>query len=769
MRAASGTAFDRVVDALESAGSRITGPHDRRMATCPAHHDGNASLSVKRDTDRVLLKCHAGCETAEVVAALRLTMSDLFDEPHEPRRMGAYTRQPNKRVVDEYIYCDESGVELFRKTRFEPKGFRQKRPDGRGGWIPNLEDTRKVLYRLPEVLAAVAGGRPVYVVEGEKDADRLASLGLAATCNFDGAGKWRSEYGDALSGAAVVVIADRDVPGLKHARMVVADLEGKATSVRVVQSVTTGKGHDVSDHLDAGHSLDELTPVDLTEADDRQQQADDPVADPSDSATDGGSGSTVTRIITFARERWEFGNDGGGDLFAVTKIGPRLVERIGEGSSFRRTLTGELYEATGRTFRGESYSIALDVLRHEAAKAEPTPLHLRVARWRDGVVVDLADRDGRIVEVGPTGWRIVPAGPEHPLFRRTRQSRPLPQPAIGGDLGELAELLGFGPQSDEFRLVTGWLVSAVLLPDVERPAPWWTGPEGAGKSTRSALLVSVIDPRSGAGESRAASAGGQLGRSDEDVLIAAADRYIVSFDNLSTVSVRQSDVLCGLITGTSAEKRKRYSDDESSVVPVMRAVSLTSRTLPMGVGTDLLDRLIVLDQERMAGKLRAEKSKLWQRFHDTHPATFGAVLNLAVAALAHRERADRVTELPRMADHGRVLAALDAATGAGYLATYVEATNAAKAVRAETDPLVSALLDLVTSDEQRGQWEGTASDLLDSLLRPLDVTSWPRSGRVLRQHLNAASELLRAAGITIRDARTGKARRMVIEYAEPGG
>ncbi len=103
-------------------------------------------------------------------------------------------------MVAEYPYIDEDGEVLFIKERREPKDFRIKTPDGR----PGKNGARSVLYRLPEVLAAVADGRPVYVVEGEKDADALARLGHVATCNFEGAAKpgqrpkWRPEYGDVL-------------------------------------------------------------------------------------------------------------------------------------------------------------------------------------------------------------------------------------------------------------------------------------------------------------------------------------------------------------------------------------------------------------------------------------------------------------------------------------------------------------------------------------------------------------------------------------------
>jgi hypothetical protein len=90
----------------------------------------------------------------------------------------------------------------------EPKSFRQLRPDPDkpGKWLWNLDGITPVLYRLPQVLAAVKSGQTIYIVEGEKDADNLHALGLTATCNAMGAGKWRDSYSEALRGASVVII-----------------------------------------------------------------------------------------------------------------------------------------------------------------------------------------------------------------------------------------------------------------------------------------------------------------------------------------------------------------------------------------------------------------------------------------------------------------------------------------------------------------------------------------------------------------------------------
>jgi putative DNA primase/helicase len=104
----------------------------------------------------------------------------------------------------EYDYLDEQGDLLFQVCRRFPKDFIQRRPDGNGGWVYNLNGTRRVLYRLPEVCAHIASNspEPIYIPEGEKDVEAFEAIGCVATTNPGGALKWQGEYADSLQGAA---------------------------------------------------------------------------------------------------------------------------------------------------------------------------------------------------------------------------------------------------------------------------------------------------------------------------------------------------------------------------------------------------------------------------------------------------------------------------------------------------------------------------------------------------------------------------------------
>ena len=251
---------------------RIPGPHRRSgdgwTARCPAHEDRNPSLSVTVGADdRVLLNCHAGCTPEAIVDAVGLTMRDLMPPRAEPAR----------RIVATYDYHDAGGTVVRQVVRYEPKGFAQRRPDGAGGWAWDTKGAPDVLYRLPQVAAAIADHEPVWIVEGEKDADALVRAGVCATTNPQGAGKWRPEYTDQLRGAEVVIVADDDAPGRSHARAVAADLARVAVDAAIV---LPAHGKDAADHLRGGGALADFVPLTVDDLAPPEPNGDRPTAAP---------------------------------------------------------------------------------------------------------------------------------------------------------------------------------------------------------------------------------------------------------------------------------------------------------------------------------------------------------------------------------------------------------------------------------------------------------------------------------------------------------
>ena len=212
------------------------------VACCPAHEDRSPSLSLRdADDGRVLVHCHAGCSQSDVIDKLK--GRGLWEPRANMDSLG--------RIVAEYTYTDASGNPLFQIIRFDPKDFRPRYSDGRGGWIWRKHPDQ-VLYHLPEVLEAAI----VFVVEGERDCETLRSQGFAATTNAGGAmAPWLPQYTEALRGREVIILPDADVPGRQRALTIARALLGKVARL-VILELEGAK--DVSAWFEQGHSETEL-------------------------------------------------------------------------------------------------------------------------------------------------------------------------------------------------------------------------------------------------------------------------------------------------------------------------------------------------------------------------------------------------------------------------------------------------------------------------------------------------------------------------------
>ena len=247
--------------AIAAAGLRASADGLRRRIPCPAPgHPGDRSGS----------NCAVWVGSSGSIGAVCHSHDCAYDDIL--RGLGAHSQIANRdgggrsarrgrpdtarsRIVATYDYRDGRGELLFQVVRYTPKGFRQRRPDRAGGWTWSTKGVERVLYRLPELLAADRD-ETVFICEGEKDADNLAALGLVATTAPGGAGKW-GQVSDlsALAGRRVVALPDNDSgqQGLRHCKDVAASLATIAFSVKVLSLPGLAPaGEDVSDWIGLG-------------------------------------------------------------------------------------------------------------------------------------------------------------------------------------------------------------------------------------------------------------------------------------------------------------------------------------------------------------------------------------------------------------------------------------------------------------------------------------------------------------------------------------
>lgn len=234
----------------------VTGRNDRFKACCPGHDDQNPSLSIRLIEGKVVFKCFTGCDQNAIWKSLGYGSNPNWSSQTRTARTQKSKAELSREVAS-YSYEDEHGSELFKVVRFEPKTFRPFRKLAEGGYAHGLTGTRRVLFRLPQIIIGVQEGKTIYLCEGEKDVLAMERRGCIATTNFGGALNWEDSYTSYFIGAKVVVLVDRDDKGAQRAVSLRDKLEQITESLTFMQAK---HGKDAHDHLDAGFTADEFEP-----------------------------------------------------------------------------------------------------------------------------------------------------------------------------------------------------------------------------------------------------------------------------------------------------------------------------------------------------------------------------------------------------------------------------------------------------------------------------------------------------------------------------
>jgi hypothetical protein len=246
---------DQLLQRLEGVKKEANG----WVAKCPCHDDKKPSLRISEGDDgKLLVTCRANCPQDLVWKTIKDLVGPLEND-----------KKPTEREVASYKYIDAEGVELYETVRYErsdgTKTFKVRRPNGKGGYEWGRGGRPAILYRLPQVLNAVATGTAVYIVEGEKCVEAMELAGKVATCNPFGAGKWRDEHTSALDGAKkIAIVADKDTPGYRHALAIYNSLSTNTAGAEL-KLLVAKDGKDAADHLAAGHGVSDFVTTTVDE------------------------------------------------------------------------------------------------------------------------------------------------------------------------------------------------------------------------------------------------------------------------------------------------------------------------------------------------------------------------------------------------------------------------------------------------------------------------------------------------------------------------
>ena len=690
----------------------VKGSGKQYNALCPAHSDKEPSLSINEKDGKILLHCHAGCSTENILGAMGLEMKDLFTNDIATSHHSDNVK-PKREITAVYDYKDINGNIIHSTIRYNPKGFSQRRPDlnkpGEYIWKKVFDGITPILYNLQAVTNATKEKQPVFVVEGEKDCDNLAKLGFVATTSPMGAEKWKDSYSDSLKGAIVYIIADNDEIGKSHAQNVAKSLAGKAKAACLIDLTSAmpylPKGGDISDfidHVSQGNQAPSQEEI-RSAIEGLMATAVPYFAEKQAKSGSGGKPTAATMLMNLVEESGAtFFHSDVKDLYSTMQVNHH-TEIMSIGSrAFELWLIGLYYNSYGQPISNDAIKQVLGACSAKAMYDNPNPISLsvRVAE-RDGEFwYDLSNNDWQAVRVSKAGWFIENEPPI--LFNRFRHQSPQAIPKNGGNINKL---LGYVNLKDNETLFLCWLVSC-FVPNIPHPAIILHGEKGAAKSTASELLKNLIDPSSLETLT--------LQSNQRTLAVNLLNHWFLPFDNVSFISEEVSDTLCRAITGGGIQQRKLNTNSEDVIITFQRCIAING-IQNVAKRADLLDRSILIELLRIKDEKRKELSEIMSSFEADRADILGGIFDNLSKAMAIYPTV-KLCNLPRMADFARWGYAIGEALG-GMGQQFLDEYAANRQIQNEeaiaNDPVATLIVEFM---RDRDYWSGKCSELYNKLL-----------------------------------------------------
>jgi hypothetical protein len=450
--------------------------------------------------------------------------------------------------------------------------------------------------------------------------------------------------------------------------------------------------------------------------------------------------SQAQRLVELVPEEALFRSTDGETAFATLPAGDHLETWPVRSKGFRRWLVGRFYQMDEKPPRAQALMDAIGALEARAQfGGQVHDVHVRLGGNAEAIYLDLGNPRWEAVEVTATGWCIV--GDPPVKFRRPKGMLPLPHPITGGSILELRKFVNVRDDA-QWALLIAWQLAA-LRPTGPYPVLNLNSEHGSGKTTTAEVLRRLIDPNSAVLRAEP--------RDVRDVMIAATNSWMVAFDNLSELPPWLSDCLCRLSTGGGFSTRELYSDMDEMIFSAQRPALLNGIEEIVTRG-DLLDRSLLLDLPPIPEHRRRAAVEFWREFEAARPRLLGALLDGLSTAL-RRAPTVKLTKLPRMADFA--LWATAAAPALGWSDDYFMSIYSANREQAHELALdASPVAPVIRTLAERGEWSGTATELLEALSGLADEIirrskGWPTTPRYLGTILRRLAPNLRAIGIQV--------------------
>lgn len=697
---------------------------NRYEAHCPAHDDKHPSFSIYVNNDWVNLHCFAGCTEDEILRAVGLSKKDLFIGERKS------DNPPINSIV--YNYYDENGELGYQKQRLEYADGSKKlffiSPDG----TPNIKGKRHLIYNLPEVMKSDM----VYFVEGEKCSDCLIKQGLVATTLDSGANtSLGDEWIGIFKGKAVIIIPDNDSVGRNYARRI----KRKIPWAVIKELPELAEKEDIYDWLSKGHSVTEIDSLPETEYPEGEHPETEQKADQEKISTYKKSQGKLM-LELFEKEGVEIFFNENNTPFVEFPVGEHSEVYPLDSSTFRQWAEMVFNQYTDKTIKRDGLNEALSIISAKS-KFSDTPIHIvhnRVADSKSDFWYDLSNKSWTAVRTNTEGWSIEKATPK--FYRYTHQ-KPQVTPVEGGNIEDIFQFINLTKHKTLFLC---WLVSC-FVPDIPHPMPIIFGEKGAAKSTACMLLKELIDPSVLETLS--------LSKDERSLIVSLQQHYYLPFDNVSSISNDMSDTLCRAITGGAIQQRKLFTNSEDCIFTFKRCLTINGIN-NVANKSDLLDRSILFELERVSEENRIEAQTIYRDFKKRCPYILGAIFTLLSSAMKIYPTA-KLNELSRMADFSRWGYAIGEALGnkgEEFLSEYNSNRQIQNQEAINADSVASLVVDYM---EHKTTWSGRISDLfreLKQIAEGLGINptnkSLPQAPNHLSRRIKSVRSNLEQVGIT---------------------
>ncbi len=645
---------------------------------CPCHPDregGKPSLQI--NLRKRIVKCFV-CEAGlnQVAEAWGLKR----DKP---------TPISKRNVLAQYDYRNAAGELVFQVVRLEPdpgedKVIRQRRPKA-DGWEWNLKGVRTVLYRLPELMQS-APEDLVYIVEGEKDVNRLVEGGLTATTNPMGSGtlvrpKWAKHLSKPLQGREVVIIADNDEPGREHALSIAYRLKDVAASIRLIPELPdVGDKGDVSDYLDAGHTIDDLAQLAANtpprNLDDLASEVEEQTKDQPVGLYEGSSWRHVARrILDDMHERGFFVTTGTAasnpDTYYFSRERRELALVDPENTSLRQLLN-EVYNVN-KADTLSSYLIA-----QMWSEAIATGQHATVAWFthydEKANVLYIDQGDGQVLRLNGRTIDTVDNGADNVVFRpgagfEPWRFNPMAEAQLYREV--LIDSLNFDDDDENAHtpdeqavLMNVWLL-CLAFENVQptKPIALFVGPTDSGKTNTIRRAGKMLY-----------SSGYQLGaikkEKEGDFWAEVTNQGLAGFDNADGYIPWLEDNLATVSTGIAHMTRRLHTTNDLAVYPARCFVALSART-PFFRREDVASRMLIFRMKPLEAETRLSEREVESEVNDQRDDLLSSyVMDLNYVLAARQPTEEMIDRSLRLGDFAREYVRNGGSAARAYRAAY---------------------------------------------------------------------------------------------------